>query len=325
MQSKSSAASAPPNIALVKYWGKRDGNANLPAADSVSVCLDGPRTRVTVAAADVDSVMWNNERLPNHLLPPYLRILDELRSPAQKMQVGVTTTVPVAAGLAGSAAVMAALALAASDYFEASLDGHALSALARRGSGSAARSIPAGFAYWHRGSLADGSDSFATSIAGPDHWPELRLVALFLDRERKLVSSTTGMQRTAATSPLYRGWVEACNVAAPKMRDYILARDFAALSGATREQALHMHATCLTAQPPILYLSRRALALLQELERALPRACWCVTFDAGTNPIFLTLADHLPLLLSALDQGAPGVERLIASPGNGAELEAGDP
>lgn len=325
LSSRSAVASAPPNIALVKYWGKRDESGNLPAADSVSICLDGPRTKVTMVPSDADEVIWNSERLAEPLLPPYQRVLDALRRPPHRVRIGVTTSVPVAAGLAGSAAVMAALAVAAADYFEVALGDPALSALARCGSGSAARSVPAGFAYWHRGALADGSDSFATSIAGPEHWPELRLVALFLDRERKLVSSTVGMRRTAATSPLYRRWVEACNEAAPRMRDYILARDFAALAAATREQAMHMHATCLTTQPPILYLSRRAVALLETLDTALPTDSWSATFDAGTNPIFLTLSQHLPDLVAALEELAPGIERLVARPGKGAALEAGQP
>ncbi len=322
--SKRAVATAPPNIALVKYWGKRDEELNLPAADSVSICLDSPRTRVELAPAAEDIVTWNGARLPANLLPPYVRILKALQNDREPVGIGVTTSLPVAAGLAGSAAVMAALATAAADYFEATLGNQARSALARLGSGSAARSVPSGFAYWHRGSLADGSDSFASSIAAPEHWPELRIVALFLDTIPKSVSSTLGMKRTAATSPLFADWVRACNETAPRMKEYILARDFAALAAATGEQAMHMHATCLTAQPPILYLSRQALSVLEKLQKELPGDMWCTTFDAGTNPLFLTVDAHLPALLATLDRLAPGKRRLVARAGVGARLEPRD-
>jgi diphosphomevalonate decarboxylase len=269
-----------------------------------------------------DRVVWNGAELPADLVPPYQRVLDALRSTAEPVEIRVTTAVPVAAGLAGSAAVMAALATAAASYFSVTLSEESLSALARLGSGSAARSVPGGFAYWHRGSLADGSDSFATSIADPDHWPELRLVALFLDTSPKAISSTTGMRRSAETSPLYQQWIEACNRVAPQMERHIRDRNFRKLAAATREQAMFMHATCLTAQPPILYLSREAMALLEKLAEKLPTDSWCTTFDAGTNPIFLTLEEQLPDLLAALDEFATGIERLVAKPGVGARLEA---
>ncbi len=318
-------ASAPPNIALVKYWGKRDGQLNLPAGDSVSICLDGPRTRVELVPSDRDQVVWNGAVLPAGLLPPYRRILDALRSDPDPVEIKVTTAVPVAAGLAGSAAVMAALAVAATSYFGEDLTEESLSVLARLGSGSAARSIPSGFAYWHRGSQADGSDSFATSIRNSTHWPELRLVALFLDTSPKAISSTTGMRRSAETSPLYQQWIESCNRIAPQMEQHIRDRNFKELATATNEQAMLMHATCLTAQPPILYLSRKAMELLEKLADELPADSWCVTFDAGTNPIFLTLTGQLPNLLTALDEFAAGIERVVARPGVGARLEAPDP
>lgn len=324
LSSRTAVATAPPNIALVKYWGKRDETHNLPSADSVSICLDSPRTRVQLVPAAADGVVWNGRALGNELLLPYQRVLETLRRAVDPVEIQVTTSLPVAAGLAGSAAVMAALVTAGVEFFGRSLDARARSALARLGSGSAARSVPSGFAYWERGSRADGSDSYATSFAGPDHWPELRLVALFLEAGPKRVSSTVGMRRTAATSPMYADWVVACNQAAPLMRAHILARDFAALAAATREQAMLMHATCLTARPPILYLSRQALAVLDALRPELPEDSWCATFDAGTNPIFLTLAAHLPALEAALDVHAPGIQRLVARPGKGAQLEIPD-
>ncbi len=316
-------ASAPPNIALVKYWGKRDSILNLPAVDSISVCLEGPRTLVELAPSSCLRVGWNGDRLPEGLLPPYRRLLSHLLGPLCALDVQVTTALPVAAGLAGSAAAMAALAVAASSLADRPLHTHQLSAAARLGSGSAARSVPDGFAYWQRGSDPLGTDSFATSFAGPDHWPELRICALLLETGPKTVSSTEGMIRTATTSPLYEHWVASTNATAPRVRDLILQRDLQGLERLVLPQAMLMHAICMAASPPILYLSRRSLDLLSKLQDILPRDHWFATFDAGTNPIFFTLDSHLGQLESVLSELAPGVPLLISRAGPGARLEAG--
>src|SRR5207237_2240063 len=99
--------------------------------------------------------------------------LDVLRREAgrhERADVVTRSTVPRGIGLASSAAAFAALALAGSRAAGLELTPSALSALARRGSGSAARSIFGGFVEWHRGERADGVDSVAELLAGPEHW-----------------------------------------------------------------------------------------------------------------------------------------------------------
>ncbi len=318
------AASAPPNIALVKYWGKRDDQRNLPAADSVALCLDGPRTHVLLEPGAADAVRWNGTLLPPERLPPYRRLLDHLRSQAPDpvpVLAEVTTRVPVAAGLAGSAAVMAAFAAAAAELFGLTPDQQTLSAAARLGSGSAARSVPDGFTYWQRGRHPDGSDSFTASFAPHDHWPELRLLAVLLETGPKRVGSTEGMIRTAATSPWFPAWVDACNRDAPLARDAILARDFASLAEIAERQAFLMHGLCLTARPPILYLSPAALDFVEALRRECRGIEWFVSFDAGSNPLLFTRNPDDLRLAEAVAGLAPTATVLTARPGPGVRLE----
>ena len=136
-------ASANTNIALIKYWGKVDEAQAIPATSSLSLTLAGTRTTTTVSydggAGAADSVTINGSCPTGTELARVSRFLDLVRS-----RSGVVTpatvisraSVPLAAGLASSAAGFAALAAAASRAAGMNLDDRALSRLARRGSGT---------------------------------------------------------------------------------------------------------------------------------------------------------------------------------------------
>ena len=198
------------NVALVKYWGKRDPVLNLPATGSISLTLDGLSVEARVSFGDglVDELTIDGEPARGDERVRLARFLDIVRDEAGRTDVACVTTrsqVPRGAGLASSAAAFAALALAGSRAAGLQLDAPALSVLARRGSGSAARSIFGGFVEWHRGERADGSDSVAEPLLAAGDW-ELRVVVAITHSGPKAVSSREGMAR-AATSPLYPAWV----------------------------------------------------------------------------------------------------------------------
>ena len=115
---------------------------------------------------------------------------------------------PAAAGLASSAAGFAALAVAARAAAGFKRDTKAESILARRGSGSASRSIEGGFVRWNRGKRPDGKDSFGEQLFDEGHWPELRLLVGMVSREEKEVKSRDGMRSTVETSPYYPAWAK---------------------------------------------------------------------------------------------------------------------
>jgi diphosphomevalonate decarboxylase len=102
-----------------------------------------------------------------------------------------------------------------------------LSALARQGSGSAARSIFGGFVEMSAGTRADGSDAVAHCAARGRDWP-LRLVVALTATGPKAIGSTAAMDRTAATSPYYAGWLASVPVDLAEARDALAARDLPA-------------------------------------------------------------------------------------------------
>ena len=202
-------AFAPVNIALCKYWGKRQHELNTPLNDSLSITLPetGSTTRISrqPTAADRDRVVFNGQSLqPGD--PMHDRILAHVelfRSYAPGyFLIETDNDVATGAGLASSASGFAALTRALAGVAGIALSERELSILSRLGSGSACRSISNGFGRWHRGERVDGMDSFATFYSW--RWPQLRVGVLTVAKERKPVGSREGMARTVQHSTLYQ-------------------------------------------------------------------------------------------------------------------------
>jgi diphosphomevalonate decarboxylase len=219
--------------------------------------------------------------------------------------------VPTGAGLASSAAGFAALAVAASAAYGLDTDRRGLSRLARRGSGSAARSIVPGLAVWHAG---DDDSSFAEPIAGPP----MSMVIVTVDRASKPLSSREAMRLTALTSPFHAAWVESASQSLEAMTTACLAGDFTRIGRIAESNALRMHAVIQSADPPIRYLGSRGVAVfdaVDELRRAGVEAY--STADAGPNVAVLVRPADADRVASEL--GHLGEVR-IAGPGAGAGL-----
>jgi diphosphomevalonate decarboxylase len=317
------------NVALVKYWGKRDPALNLPATGSISLTLEGLSVDAEVAFDGAghlasDEVTIDGEPARGAERERLVRFLDLVRAEAGRDDSARVVTrgrVPRGAGLASSAAAFAALALAGSRAAGLQLEPRALSALARRGSGSAARSIFGGFVEWHRGERADGSDSIAEPLLPPADW-DVRVVVAITHTGPKAVSSREGMTRAAA-SPLYPAWVAGAESDLAAARAAIRARDLEALGQLAEHSALKMHAVGLAARPPLLYWRgatvecvHRVWALRAEGTPAF------VTIDAGPQVKVLCQPGDAPRVADAL-RAVPGVERVVTcAPGGGAEVLA---
>lgn len=183
-------AFAPSNIALTKYWGKRDHTLNLPLAPSLSVTL-GELGSLTIVSPqeelDEDAMIVDEKPLDDAGMVKVRRVMNLVREMAgSKVYAGLRSvnTVATARGLASSASAFAALATAAASAYGLDLDAAALSRLARSGSGSASRSIAGGYVLWHRGEKADGHDSYAEQFLPAAHWPLKILVAQVLDGQK---------------------------------------------------------------------------------------------------------------------------------------------
>ena len=310
------SAFAPVNIALVKYWGKRDAELNLPVTGSLSVALPDLGTHTEVETAPADRVEFNGEALASDD-PRAVRIrafLDPFRcTDGPGFAVRTRNTVPTAAGLASSASGFAALATALDRLFGWGLPRRALSILARLGSGSACRSVFPGFVEWHAGERADGLDSFARPL--DTTWPGLCVGLLLVETGGKPVGSRDAMARTVATSPLYPAWPAAVAADLDAIRVAVSTRDLAALGRTAEANALAMHATMIAARPAVCYWRPETIAAMARVaalrDRGLP--VW-FTMDAGPNLKLL----YEESSISELEAALPGLRTVRCFPLEGA-------
>ncbi|QZN85774.1 diphosphomevalonate decarboxylase [Cellulomonas sp. C5510] len=325
----SATAVAHANIALAKYWGKRDEALALPATSSLSLTLDAFHATTTVTldpAADADTATLDGRPMSDGELARVSRFLDLVRSLAgssARAAVDSVSTVPTGAGLASSASGFAALAGAAAAVYGLDLDARGLSRLARRGSGSASRSVFGGLVVWHAGT--DDATSYAEPVPGGEPGGPLdpAMAVVVLDAGRKAVSSREAMRRTVETSPFFPAWAEATERDVALMLDAVRAGDLAALGELAESNALRMHATMLGARPPVRYWTAHTVAVLDQVQalRADGLPCWA-TIDAGPNVKVLCAAPDLPALADALSDG--GTRRVVtARPGPGLRVDAG--
>lgn len=319
-------AVAHPNIALVKYWGKRDEALILPHQSSLSVTLAPLSVTATVRFdAPREAIRINGREARGTERARVEALIDAVRMAAPgalgAVEVETRGDFPAAAGLASSAAAFASLAVAARAAAGLARDVRAESILARTGSGSACRSIQGGFVAWRRGTRADGQDSFAEQLHPAAHWPQLRLLAAIVSREEKKVGSRDGMRSTAATSPYYPAWVAQAEADVPAAAELVRRRDLRGLGELAERNAWRMHASALAADPPLCYLLPETLRIIHALADAREASgleAW-FTLDAGPNPVILTDAENEPRALQLLHR-AGAAEVIPCHPGEDARL-----
>lgn len=289
-------AYAPANIALCKYWGKRDAELNLPVTSSLSISLGGLGTATRISALDAgeDAVLVGKDAVeaPAAFRDRVVRFLDLFRpAPDVRFRVHTVNSIPTGAGFASSASGFAALVLSLDALFGWKLDRPALSVLARLGSGSACRSLYDGFVEWSVGTREDGMDSHAHPVS--ETWPGLCIGLLPVRTTEKTVGSTRGMDHTSATSPLYAAWPATVERDLAQLREALRTRDFRLLGETAEANALAMHATMLAARPALLYWAPETVSALQAVqalrENGLPVYA---TMDAGPNPKLLFETPH---------------------------------
>lgn len=316
---------APSNIALVKYWGKRDVALNIPATGSISVTLDGLSTTTTVdfrPGRERDECTIDGER-DGPGAARVVKFLDLIRSTHAvdaRALIESSSNFPAGAGLASSASGFAALAVACDAALGLNLSPAELSVLARRGSGSAARSLVGGFAEMRVGESSDGTDSHAVALAAPDSL-DLTVFVAVTTREPKAVGSTEGMLRTAETSPYYEAWTQATTRTLDEMRAAILAADVERVGALAEANAMHMHATMLGAQPPLLYWNGATVETVRAIQALRSSgACAFVTIDAGPQVKVLCDSASRDGVRATLDEVQGVLEVIESRPGPGARL-----
>lgn len=322
-------AVAHPNIALIKYWGKRDEELVLPRTDSLSMTLGIFPTTTTVTltpAAGHDTVTLNGHPAQGEALRRVTTFLDLIRRQAGRGEhaaVDTVNTVPTGAGLASSASGFAALATAGAAAYGLDPDQRALSRLARRGSGSASRSIFGGFALWHAGTGTPAQadlGSYAEPVPAAAGL-EPALVIAVVNAGAKAVSSRAAMRRTLDTSPLYEAWAASSAGDLTQIRAALLAGDLKTVGEIAERNALGMHATMLAARPAVRYLSPATVTVLDRVLRLRQDGISAhATMDAGPNVKVLCHAADAEQVADAVREAVgPGAVH-IARPGPGAHL-----
>jgi diphosphomevalonate decarboxylase len=315
---KQAPAIAHPNIAFIKYWGNRDNSLRLPVNGSISMNLDSLTTQTTVEIQPdllEDKLIINGRNAARKATERISVLLDLVRKMAKRNEYALVSTVnnfPVGSGIASSASGFAALALAASTDYGLHLSEKDLSRLARRGSGSACRSIPTGFVEWQAGT--SDNDSYAFSIAPKEYWDLVDLIAV-VDKSHKKTGSTEGHQ-LAYTSPFQHSRVEDAPRRLQICRNALLERDFASFAEIVQLDCLMMHAVMMTSTPDLMYWKPATLEVIQIVTslraQGLPV---CYTIDAGANVHIITLQANQSIIQDEIQKMNSVHSILVSGPG----------
>jgi diphosphomevalonate decarboxylase len=307
------------NIAFIKYWGVADETLNIPLSNSISMTLADAHTTTTVAWDDtgvlerdafvLDGVTQSTAR--SQRLTRHLDLLRDLAGVNWRAWVTSENNFPTASGIASSASGFAALTVAGCAALGLELDPTRLSAIARRSSGSASRSLFGGFVEWEQGSSDETSVAFP--LHGPDHWDLWDVVAVVSGEEKKL--SSAGGHLLAKSSPLLDGRIA-------DVRTAIAERDLHRLGPIIELDALAMHSVMMTSTPSLLYWQPGTLEILQAVRRWREEDGLAVyfTIDAGPNVHLICEAESALEVETRLG-GLRSVERIITTrPGPGPQL-----
>ena len=300
-------AVAHPNIALVKYWGKRPGPGNLPATPSLSITVAALTTTTQVEAAAQDSIRIGGETRPD---PKIQALVDTMRDTfgLPPMAIATANDFPTGAGLASSASGFAALVTAIDATFDLRLAPAARSAWARRGSASAARSVFGGFATLCE---RDG-DWTAAELLDRQAWP-LEVVVAVTDESPKPVPSSEGMERSRSTSPFYGAWCESTETDFTTGCQAVSERDFDTLAGVAEHSCLKLHALMLSSRPALVYWNPATIAAMDAVRQLQDTGTPAFfTIDAGPQVKAVCAPGYGGVVADALAHVA-GVVRTIAS------------
>ncbi|MFT9097668.1 diphosphomevalonate decarboxylase [Liquorilactobacillus sp.] len=321
MNATTYTARAHTNIALIKYWGKKNEELILPMNSSLSLTLDRFYTETSVTFDErlkEDLFLLDNSKKNSIKVSKFLDIVRQKAAISIKAKVVSQNHVPSTAGLASSASAYAALALAASKAAGLDLNKKELSRLARRGSGSACRSIYGGLVEWQEGN--DDQTSFAYPIKIPTDF-EVTMVALVISTDYKKISSRAGMKRVVETSPYYSAWIQNTAEDLNNIKQAILERDFETFGEISEENAMKMHALNMSAHPHFSYFEPDTIKAMQIVEKLRSQGISCYyTLDAGPNLKVICLKKDVQVITDFLSDSFGQEKVFVAGPGPAAHL-----
>ena len=314
-------ARAHTNIALVKYWGKENEELIIPANSSISLTLDEFYTDTSVifdSTLQQDMITINSEIVNDEKISKFLDIIRHKSGINLFAKVESINHVPNSAGLASSASAYAALATAGSKAAGLDLSDKELSMLARRGSGSATRSIFGGFAAWNKGT--DDQTSYGYSIEDPVKM-DINMIAIVLNNSPKKISSRLGMKISYETSPFYDSWIKQTNEDFETIQNAIKNGDFSALGQTAELNAMRMHSLTLSANPSYLYLNKDSLLVIEMVKELRDKGIECYyTMDAGPNVKIICQKKNIKAIVDNLSKQFSQDQIKVSGPGEKVKL-----
>ncbi|WP_343623281.1 diphosphomevalonate decarboxylase [Flavobacterium lindanitolerans] len=295
--------SAPSNIALVKYWGKKDNQ--IPANPSISFTLNNCKTITSLAFEKRESdgnfsfdLLFEGK--PKEDFKPKIRkFFERIESylPFLKeyhFTINTENTFPHSSGIASSASGMAALAVnlmsiekelnpeMTEDYFN-----QKASFLARLGSGSACRSVKGSIVIWGNHEETKGSsDLFGVEFSRNIHpiFKNYQDTILLVDKGEKQVSSTVGHD-LMHNHPYAEKRFEQAHINLSKIKTLLESGDLQEFIRIVESEALTLHAMMLTSMPYYILMKPNTLEIINRIwkfrnETNIPV---CFTLDAGAN------------------------------------------
>lgn len=308
------------NIALVKYWGKRNRERNLPATSSISIALDALATETEVqrATGGSDTIEIDGTSAEGGTLRRISNYMDVWRDGglvSGHFAIVSRNCFPTGTGLASSASGFAALATALSGFAEKKINALNLSRLARLGSGSAARSIPGGLAI-----LPTGTNPASRLLAAHDEIPWGMVIAI-TEETPKPISSTEAMELSRRNSPFYKSWLAQSRLDCAKMMEAVDRRDLRRVGTIGEENALAMHACIMATRPSIIYWNGVTVELIKSAGRF--RSSGIETYftvDAGPNVAFLCKIGELDAVTQEVGKIGGVRSIIVGRPAGGAEI-----
>ena len=289
---------SPSNIALVKYWGKR--NPQLPSNPSISFTLDACHTKTQTTFTDGQGVrvLLDGQPAPN-FVPKVQQFIERIspRHPwLQDYHLAISThnSFPHSSGIASSASGLSALALCVVDMamhlgqpLNAKDARQEASILARLGSGSASRSIYGGLVVWGGTPSVPGSDDhFALPYPHPVHplFATFRDVVMLVDVGQKAVSSTA-VHALMEGHPFAAQRFAQAHTHLARLQTILAEGDVGAFLDLVEGEALTLHGLMMSSSPSYLLMRPQTLAILEAIrvyrkETGLPIG---FTLDAGAN------------------------------------------
>ncbi|CAF1189943.1 unnamed protein product [Rotaria magnacalcarata] len=313
---RSVTCQASPNIALIKYWGKRNEELILPDNDSLSITLDTndmhSYTTVSTSSSMTCDTFYFDGVQQTKLASRMQKVLNEIRRRTKDgkikfVEIRSHNTFPASSGLASSASAYASLAIALTNLFNLDDAQSTAAYLARIGSGSAVRSIYGGFVRW-----SSEGECLSSCVFPAEHWSEFRIVILIFNSSKKAVSSTDAMQRTRQTSTLFQARLSTINEKMTQLIEAIKNKDFNAFAKIVMMDSSQFHAVCMDTYPPVIYLNEQSKHLIH-LVHAYNQMDGdqttkvAYTFDAGPNPFCFIRQEHVDEFLRLLKYFYPTV------------------